>query len=62
PACAEPAPYLIRGTTSVRLRRTAFAGVTAFPTFYEAIKIRVDIVLNERQHISKKQGSRPSRR
>ena len=31
-------------------------------TFYEAIKIRVDIVLNERQHISEKEGSRPARR
>jgi hypothetical protein len=31
-------------------------------TFYEAIKIRVDIVLKERQHISEKEGCRPARR
>jgi hypothetical protein len=32
----------------------------AVNSFY--LKIRVDIVLNERQHIAEKEGSRPARR
>jgi len=38
----------VNSSSSVRLRRTAFAGVTAFLTFYEAIMIANDFMAKKR--------------